>query len=157
MRFPCSPDAPIPHLDVNADTGNFTYAVKQMPPGKHYMAAEYLTWPQFAQAWAKVTGATINYKEVSFDDMVNKMPDRDLGIEVALMFKYSSETGYDGGMEVLKPEDLRKVSLRKTTPETCHVLTAPGGHRLPHAHRRGVVGAHGLGRSVEQVRVGTGN
>ncbi len=109
MRFPCSPDKPIPHLDVNADTGNFTYAVSQMPPGQHYMAAEYLTWPEFAAAWTRVTGATIAYKEISLDDMVNDMPDRDLGLEVALMFRYSSEPGYDGGKELLKAEDLRKV------------------------------------------------
>jgi hypothetical protein len=110
MRFPCSPDAPIPHLDVNADTGNFVYAVHQMPPGKDYMAGEYLTWPEFAATWAKVTGATVRYREVTFDEMVDSIPDRDLGVEVALMFAYSSEPGYDGGMDVLKAEDLRKVS-----------------------------------------------
>ncbi len=111
MRFPCSPNSPIPHLDVNADTGNFTYAVSQMPAGKAYMAAEYLTWPEFAAAWQRVTGASIAYKEVSFDEMVAAMPDRDLGVEVGLMFVYSSAPGYDGQMELLKAEDLRKVSF----------------------------------------------
>ncbi len=110
MRFPCSPDKPIPHLDVNADTGNFVYAVHQMPPGQHYMAADYLSWAEFAATWAKVTGATIVYKEISFDDMVNELPDRDLGVEIALMFAYSSDPGYDGAKELLKAEDLRKVS-----------------------------------------------
>ena len=117
MRFPCSPDKPIPHLDVNADTGNFVYAVHQMPPGQHYMAAEYLSWVEFAATWAKVTGATIAYKEIAFDDMVNALPDRDLGVEIALMFAYSSDPGYDGGKEVLKAEDLRKVSP-PTKPRT---------------------------------------
>ncbi|KAK4150683.1 hypothetical protein C8A00DRAFT_36700 [Chaetomidium leptoderma] len=111
MRFPCSPEARIPQLDVNADTGNFTYAVHQMPPGKHYMAGDYVTWPEFAQAWARVTGASIRYTQVSFDDMVNEMPDRDLGIEVALMFIYSSDPGYDGKMDVIKAEDLRKAGI----------------------------------------------
>lgn len=111
MCFPCNADKPIPHLDVNADTGNFVYAVHQMPPGKDYMAGEYLSWAEFAQVWAKVTGATIRYREISFDEMVDQVPDRDLGIEVALMFKYSSEPGYDGGMDVLKAGDLRKVSF----------------------------------------------
>lgn len=110
MRFPCNADKPIPHLDVNADTGNFVYAVHQMPPGKHYMAGEYLSWSEFAKTWAKITGATISYKEVTFDQMVDENPDRDVGIETALMFVYSSDPGYDGGMEVLKAEDLRKVS-----------------------------------------------
>ncbi|EAQ88704.1 hypothetical protein CHGG_05323 [Chaetomium globosum CBS 148.51] len=111
MCFPCNADKPIPHLDVNADTGNFVYAVHQMPPGKHYMAGEYLSWSEFAQVWAKVTGATIRYREISFDEMVKQVPDRDLGIEVGLMFEYSSEPGYDGGMDVLKAEDLRKAGI----------------------------------------------
>jgi hypothetical protein len=115
MRFPCNPNKLIPHLDVNHDTGPFVYAVHQMPPGKHYMAGEYLSWTDFAKTWGKVTGATIIYKEVSFDEMVNEMPDRDLGVEVALMFAYSSEPGYDGGVKVLKAEDLRKVSYQSMT------------------------------------------
>lgn len=110
MRFPCSPDKPIPHLDVNADTGGFVYAVHQMPPGKAYMAGEYRTWPEFAQAWARVTGRRVAYREVAFDDMVAETPDRDCGVEVALMFRYSSDPGYDGGMDLLTAEDLRKVS-----------------------------------------------
>lgn len=114
MRFPCAPSKPVPHLDVNADTGGFVYAVHQMPPGKHYMAGEYRTWPEFAQAWAKVTGATIRYQQVEFDDMVKETPDHDCGVEVALMFAYSDEPGYDGRMELLKAEDLRKV--RDTVP-----------------------------------------
>ncbi|KAK4098908.1 NAD(P)-binding protein [Parathielavia hyrcaniae] len=111
MRFPCDPDKPIPHLDVNADTGSFVYAVHQMPPGKHYMAGEYLSWAEFAQTWARVTGAVVRYKEVSFDDMVNEVADRDLGVEVALMFRYSSDPGYDGGMDLLKAEDLREAGI----------------------------------------------
>lgn len=111
MRFPTVPDKVLPHLDVNADTGNFAYAVHQMPPGKHYMAGEYLSWADFMETWAKVTGATISYQEVSVEDMVADTPDKDCGLEVALMFKYSSEPGYDGGMDVLKAEDLRKVSV----------------------------------------------
>ncbi|KAK3301810.1 uncharacterized protein B0T15DRAFT_324014 [Chaetomium strumarium] len=112
MRFPCSPDKPIPHLDVNHDTGPFVYAVAQMPPGKHYMAAgEYRPWPEFADAWAALTGATIKYRQVSFDEMVADTADRDCGIEVALMFEYSSDPGYDGGKEVLKAEDLRKAGI----------------------------------------------
>lgn len=104
------PDRVLPHHDVNANTGNFVYAVHQMAPGKNYMAGEYLSWSEFAKSWARVTGATIRYKEVAFDDMVNDTPDRDCGIEVALMYAYSDAPGYDGCMDVLKAEDLRAVS-----------------------------------------------
>ncbi|KXX82517.1 NmrA-like family domain-containing protein 1 [Madurella mycetomatis] len=111
MRFPTVPDKVLPHLDVNADTGNFVYAVHQMPPGKHYMAGEYLSWADFMKMWAKVTDATISYQEVSVEDMVADTPDKDCGLEVALMFKYTSEPGYDGGMDVLKAEDLCKAGI----------------------------------------------
>lgn len=114
MRFPCSPDKPVPHLDVNADTGNFVYAVHQMPPGKAYMAGDYRSWTEFAQAWARVTGRTVAYREVPFDEMVAATPDRDTGVEVALMFAYTSDPGYDGGMDLLTAEDLRKVSPQAT-------------------------------------------
>ncbi|KAL2146140.1 hypothetical protein VTI28DRAFT_4980 [Corynascus sepedonium] len=111
MRFPCNPDKPVPHLDVNADTGSFVYAAHQMPPGKAYMAGEYLSWSEFASAWAKVTGATIRYREIGFNDLVDLAPDRDFGVEVALMLAYTSEPGYDGEMELLKAEDLRKAGI----------------------------------------------
>ena len=153
MRFPCSPDTPIPHLDVNADTGNFAYAVHQMPPGKDYMAGEYLTWPEFAKAWARVTGATVRYKEVTFDEMVDEIPDRDLGVEVALMFAYSSGPGYDGGMDVLKAEDLRKVSWQSLKSLGVADCAVPGGHRLPYADRGKVAGAAGVGGSVGPVKL----
>ncbi|KAK4186711.1 hypothetical protein QBC35DRAFT_386600 [Podospora australis] len=124
MRFPCNPNKLVPQLDVNADTGNFVYAVSQMPPGKTYMAGEYLSFSDWAKAWSKATGLTIKYKEVTFDDMVNETPDRDAGIEVALMFVYSDHPGYDGGLKPLTAEDLRKVCLFKLWRETINrVLT----------------------------------
>lgn len=39
MAFPMDGDKAVPHLEVNADTGNFVYAVSQLQPGKSYMAA----------------------------------------------------------------------------------------------------------------------
>lgn len=122
MRFPCNPDKPIPHLDVNADTGNFVYAVHQMPPGKAYMAGEYRSWREFAQTWARLTGQRIVYREVAFDDMVADTPDRDCGVETGLMFAYSSDPGYDGGMDLLKAEDLRKVSPGRNPPSPLCVV-----------------------------------
>ncbi|KAJ6155188.1 hypothetical protein N7470_005754 [Penicillium chermesinum] len=111
-RFPTSPDKPVPHFAVNEDMGNFTYAVYQMPPGKNYMACgSECSWPDFNALWGKITGAIVSYKQVPFDEMVSDTGDRDLGIETAQMFAYSSCPGYDGGMELLKAEDLRKAGI----------------------------------------------
>ncbi|KAK1776544.1 hypothetical protein QBC45DRAFT_395101 [Copromyces sp. CBS 386.78] len=112
MRFPCSPNTLIPHLDVNGDLGNFVYAVHQKPPGRNYMAmGSHATWPEYLQAWAKAAGVPAEkavYKQVSVDDMIADTPDRDAGHEVAIMFAYSDDPGYGGGMELLTAEDLRK-------------------------------------------------
>jgi hypothetical protein len=120
MRFTTAADRPVPHLDVNADMGAFVYAVHQMPPGKHYMAMGANTsWSDFIALWGKANGVPTSYKQVSFDEMVADTDDEDCGIEVAHMFTYSSEPGYDGGMDVLTPEDLRKVSSEYMNSKVC--------------------------------------
>lgn len=111
MQFTTDPTAPIPQLDVNADTGNFTYAVSKMGPGKAYICAgSFLSFGDYMKLWGETVGVETNYKRITFDELVATTPeDKDLGIEVAHMFDYSSDPGYMGGMELVTPEDLRKV------------------------------------------------
>ncbi|KAK3485363.1 NAD(P)-binding protein [Neurospora hispaniola] len=115
MRLPCSPNTLIPHLDVNGDIGNFVYAVHQMPPGKNYMAmGSHATWPEYLQAWAKAVGLPAEkavYVQVSVDDMIADTTDRDTGVEVAMMFAYSDDPGYGGGMDLVTAEDMRKAGI----------------------------------------------
>ncbi|GJD00686.1 nmrA-like family protein [Colletotrichum higginsianum] len=95
-----------------SDMGNFTYAVSQMPPGKAYMAeGTTCTWPQFLETWAKVTNVKADYWQISHEEMVEATGERDTGIEVAYMFSYSSDPGYDGGMDLLTAADLRKAGI----------------------------------------------
>jgi hypothetical protein len=111
MSFPTSPDATIPHLDVNTDMGNFVYAVSQMPPGKSYMAAgTECSWSEYMRVWGETTGVPAKYKQVTMEQFIGIIPDRALGEETADMFAYSSNPGYDGGDEtLLKAGDIRKV------------------------------------------------
>lgn len=112
MAFPTSPNTPLPHLDPVGDMGNFTYAVYQMPPGKAYMAeGTSCTWPAFVETWARTTGAPVRYRQSTADEMIAATPDRDMGIEVADMFLYSENPGYDGGMELLKAKDIREAGI----------------------------------------------
>lgn len=116
-RFPTDPDQPVPHFAVEKDMGNFAYAVSQMPPGHNYMACgSECSWTDFISLWGKVTQIPVSYKQVSFDEMVQDVGDQDLGIEVAHMFAYSSAPGYDGGMNLLKADDLRKVCFNQHIP-----------------------------------------
>ena len=111
MSFPTAPDASIPHLAVNADMGNFVYAVSQMSPGKKYMAAgTECSWGEFIRLWSKETGVPATYKEITLEQFIALVPDKAFGEEAGDMFSYSSDPGYDGGDKtLLKAKDIRKV------------------------------------------------
>lgn len=110
MAFSTDPNKTLPHLIPGLDMGNFTYAVYQMPPGKAYMAAGTVcTWPEWIATWSKVTGVPATYRQVSREEMVAVPGDQMLGEEIEDMYAYSSDPGYDGGMDLLYAEDLVKV------------------------------------------------
>ncbi|KFA80046.1 hypothetical protein S40288_01828 [Stachybotrys chartarum IBT 40288] len=112
MAFTTTPNKVQPHLDPVGDLGNFTYAVYQMPPGKAYMAAgTTCAWPEFAETWGRINNVPIKYRQVEPEEMIAATPDRDAGIETSLMFSYSSDPGYDGGMDLLYAEDIRKAGI----------------------------------------------
>ena len=110
MAFPTPADKLIPHFDPVGDMGNFVYAVHQLPAGKAYMAAgTTCSWPDFLATWGKIAGYSVSYKEVTPEQIIAATPDTEAGIEVSHMFAYSSDPGYDGGMELLTADDIRKV------------------------------------------------
>ena len=115
MRLCTSPEKPIPHFDPVGDMGSFVYAVYQMRQwrGKEYMAeGTTCTWPEWIAAWSEVTGRPAKYRHISREAMMEECGSEDFGGEIADMFDYSSEPGYDGGKALLRAEDLRKVNHR---------------------------------------------
>lgn len=120
MQFTTDPDKAQPHLDVNADAGNFVYAVSQMPSGKHYMAeGTTCSWSDYIKLWSKISGIPGSYKQVGRDEMVATAGYPELGNELADMYAYSSDPGYDGAMDLLKAKDLRAVSLARVMFIAC--------------------------------------
>ncbi|KAH7165350.1 hypothetical protein EDB81DRAFT_779029 [Dactylonectria macrodidyma] len=112
MAFTTNPDKLVPHLDPVGDLGNFTYAVYQMPPGKEYMAeGTTCTWTDWIKIWGAVTGLPVSYRQVTDEEMIKMTGDCDTGIEVAHMFSYSSEPGYDGGMSLLRAQDIQNAGI----------------------------------------------
>lgn len=109
MRFTTTPDAKVPHLLVTKDTGPFVYAVSKLPPGKAYMAAgTTCSWSEYMSIWSRVTGKEARYVQISVQQMVDETADKDTGREIADMFEYSSDPGYDGGMNLLGWEDVKR-------------------------------------------------
>ncbi|PQE28225.1 hypothetical protein CJF30_00010919 [Rutstroemia sp. NJR-2017a BBW] len=100
MSFPTDPDKPVPHFAVNADMGNFVYAVSQLPPGRSYMAAGSIcSWKDYLRIWSEVTGVQAIYKQITLEEMIENSPDKEMAKEIGDMFAYSSDPGYDGGDE----------------------------------------------------------
>ncbi|TVY83054.1 NmrA-like family domain-containing protein [Lachnellula suecica] len=114
MSFPTTPDALIPQLEVNKDTGAFVYAVSQMPPGKDYIAeGERLPWPEFLRIWGEIAKVPTKYQEVTLEQFVELCPDKEFGRETGDMFLYSSNPGYDGGDPlILKAADIEKAGIK---------------------------------------------
>ena len=112
MTFTTSPDAPVPHLDVNGDTGNFIYAVSKMPPGKSYMACGTIcSWAEYMRIWGEVNSIPACYRQITLEELIAQAPDAEFGREVGDMFSYSTEPGYDGNdKSLLTAEDIRNVS-----------------------------------------------
>ena len=110
QRFAAPADAVCPQLAVNNDTGNFAFALTQLPPKTKLMAAgSWCTWPEWIATWAKVVGVSAKYEQVGIEEYV-KMFGPDFGQELGEMWEYSGDPGYDGGdKKVLRIDDLRKV------------------------------------------------
>ncbi|KPM44928.1 hypothetical protein AK830_g1616 [Neonectria ditissima] len=112
MAFTAAPDKPVPHLDPVGDMGNFVHAVYQMPPRKEYMAeGTTCSWDEWIKTWGSVTGLPVSYRQVTDEEMIDMTGDRDTGIEVAYMFAYGSDPGYDGGLPLLKAQDIRDAGI----------------------------------------------
>lgn len=96
LRIPGSGDVPIP-LVVPSDTGYFVKALTQVPAGKTVLAfGDRLTWSEYVKLWSKVTGipATFEKNTVAEHD---KLAPGGYGEEIAEMYAYAQDFGYDGG------------------------------------------------------------
>jgi hypothetical protein len=111
MKFPTAPHALVPHFEVNADMGNFVYAVSTLQPGKTYLAeGTTCSWTEYMRLWSEVTKVPASYQQISVEELVKIVPDEEFAREVADMFLYSSEPGYDGGVgTTLHASDIREV------------------------------------------------
>ena len=113
--LPLSPEARLPIIDVAESTGVFVKAlIEDEEPRKSLMAYDrdsYLTFPEIAEIWTRVTGEKCEFLPVSLEAMHKQTG---LPLELLESPAFISEFGYMYGVErVIEPADLRqKVQTR---------------------------------------------
>lgn len=96
LRMPGNGNVPIP-LIVPSDAGNFVKALTQVSPGKNLLAfGDRLTWADYVKLWSQVTGIPAAFEKTTVEEHVKLAPGG-LGEEMAEMYAYAMDFGYDGG------------------------------------------------------------
>ncbi|PSN73911.1 NAD(P)-binding protein [Corynespora cassiicola Philippines] len=108
LQAPQSGERKFPLVDVEADTGSFVRALVASPPGQNFVGASaYLNWNEWCAIWARVHGVELSFERLPYEVLENSMGP--LGREMADMFRYIEEFGYDGSdPSVVYPWDLEK-------------------------------------------------
>lgn len=107
LRMPLDGNAPVPMVEARHDTGHFTKALVQVPPGQNLLGyASMLSWNEWVLLWGRIHGVTCRFERLDRKVVENAIPGG-IGEEFADMFEYISEFGYDGGdPSVVHPKDL---------------------------------------------------
>ncbi|KAH8749734.1 hypothetical protein F5883DRAFT_580649 [Diaporthe sp. PMI_573] len=107
LSLPTDGDALVPLVEARQDTGKFTKALVQVEPGKNLLGyGSLISWNEFAALWGKIHGVTCRYERVDRKVLENAVPGC-IGEELADMFEYIGEFGYDGrDPSVVYPDNL---------------------------------------------------
>lgn len=98
----------MPFVVARRDTGEFVRAlVERLPPGRDLLGvSEWMTFPEWAEAWGRVIGVKVAYRQVSMDEMFKGVPPV-VAQEIGDSFDYLEEFGFAGGdPDVLDPEQV---------------------------------------------------
>ncbi|KAL7904116.1 hypothetical protein GGI35DRAFT_490824 [Trichoderma velutinum] len=95
LRVPGSGDVPIP-LVVPSDAGHFVKALTQVPAGKNLIAfGDRITWAEYVQLWSRITGVPAAFEKTTVMEHAKLAPGG-YGEEMAEMYAYAQDYGYDG-------------------------------------------------------------
>ncbi|UKZ48012.1 hypothetical protein TrVGV298_002248 [Trichoderma virens] len=95
LRVPGSGDVPIP-LVVPSDAGHFVKALTQVPAGKNLIAfGDRITWAEYVQLWSRITGVPATFEKTTVAEHAKLAPGG-YGEEIAEMYAYAQDYGYDG-------------------------------------------------------------
>ncbi|KAI6747667.1 hypothetical protein HG530_015775 [Fusarium avenaceum] len=117
FSLPLDGDAPVPLVDARVDTGKFAKALVQVEPGKNLLGyGSLISWNEFAALWGKVHGVTCLYERVDRKVLEEAVPGC-VGEELADMFEYIGDFGYDGRDPTIFHPDQLGVHIQVCTME----------------------------------------
>ncbi|KAF4631244.1 hypothetical protein G7Y89_g6884 [Cudoniella acicularis] len=114
---PVTPDAVIPFVVTQKDTGAFVKALVDLPPGKDlHGVSQFMTWPEWMELWGEILGVKAGFRQVEVDEFFSGVPEP-LKRELADAYDYMEEFGYTGGdPDVIAPDQL-EVKIPLTSME----------------------------------------
>ncbi|KAH6983850.1 hypothetical protein EDB80DRAFT_824176 [Ilyonectria destructans] len=96
LRIATDGDAPVPMVEARRDTGKFVKALVHVEPGKNLLGfGSLISWNEFAAVWGKIHGVTCRFERLDRKVLEEAIPGG-IGEEVADMFEYIGDFGYDG-------------------------------------------------------------
>ncbi|KAJ5967484.1 hypothetical protein N7501_003732 [Penicillium viridicatum] len=107
LSVPIDGDALVPMVEARQDTGKFVQALVQVEPGKNLLGyGSFISWNEFATLWGKIHGVQCRFVRVHREVLEKAVPGC-VGEELADMFEYTGEFGYDGrDPSVVHPQSL---------------------------------------------------
>ncbi|KAH7073089.1 hypothetical protein BKA63DRAFT_446388 [Paraphoma chrysanthemicola] len=106
VSLPMSGGKKFPIVDPNSDTGVLAKALLQVKAGTHLVgASSLLSWTDWCDIWSTITGVECTFETIDRKILEDSMGP--LGREIADMFLYMNDFGYDGNdPNVVYPWDL---------------------------------------------------
>lgn len=97
-----------PHVAAEEDSGPFTKALLESPPGRNLIAYRaWLTLDEFIEIWSRVLNIKAKVISLPYDTVMEGVPE-ELDLELTEMAQYSAEFGYEARDDpsVVHPKDV---------------------------------------------------
>ena len=108
---------------ISNTLGNFTKALVQVPPGKNLLGfGSMMSWNEWVLVWGRVHRVECRFERLDRKFVEDAVPSG-VGAEIADMFEYVSDFGYDGGdPSVVHPSSVSSPSFFR--PDITNFVTA---------------------------------
>jgi len=114
LKVPGNGDIPIP-LVIPGDAGYYVRAITQVGAGKNVLAfSKRLTWTEYVKLWSEINGVDAAFSKTTVAEH-DKLAPGGYGEEMAEMYAYSMDFGYDGSDPSVVYAESLGVDLHEVT------------------------------------------